>query len=390
MLNNNDGSTTRVSSFSNDGRARLDFLQGVRYISAAPENQKEVRSYGFEIAPELGNENRVVFKNRYDVSLGYVYPEYITESELLARDPLGREQALMQAAVVSDDYRGLAKHKDPETLTYDVKELDYVVEKSDGVKLDGNKIVVSKAKGVLEFRFEDLEDCELFMYIENLNRIPVTYEDLKKRKLDQDSTLQERGQFVYKYLLYEPTEDFEFYAIKDGRRERLIDYTGKNNQAVLATTNYLRDLGYYKKAKGTSKLQFYTTGTYSLDALKIYAVPVKHFDEQARRLESNRLSVSEVGNDFVKGTVDSEGGILYLSILDAGGWKAYVDGSRVDLQRVNTAYIGFDVTPGHHEIELRYAPPGWPAAWIGTALGSMAFIGLIVYYRTKEKKKNEI
>lgn len=383
LMGNNDGTTTRVISFSNDGRARLDFLQDVQYIASIPDDQKEVRNYAFTADPSLSNDNRVIFKNRWDVSLGYVYPGYITESEFLEKTPLAREQALMQAAVVSDDYQGGASRLDPKALTDDTKELEYTIEKTDNVKINGNIIRVSKAKGYIDLRFEDLEDCELYVFIENLNRIPVTYEDLKKQNIKEDTTLREKAQFLYKNLLHEPAENFELYIVKDSRRERLMDYTGQNNQAVLATTDYLRNMGYYKKADGTVRLQFYTAGTYSFDSLKIYTVSAKNFDEQADRLVSNRMNVTEVGNDVIRGNVDSEGGILYLSILDSGGWKAYVDGKQTPLKTVNTAFIGLDVEPGYHDIELRYTPVGWPYAWIGTGIGVLSFIGLIFLFRRK-------
>ena len=43
------------------------------------------------------------------------------------------------------------------------------------------------------------------------------------------------------------------------------------------------------------------------------------------------------------------------------GWRAYVDGRRVKLQRANVAFLGVYLTPGHHRVRLVYLPASFIA-----------------------------
>ena len=129
-------------------------------------------------------------------------------------------------------------------------------------------------------------------------------------------------------------------------------------------------------------------GEYSFDKIEIIAVSQENFDAQARKLENNRLNISEYGNNRVNGTINSkEGGILFLSILYHDGWQIYVDGEKIEQKYlVNAAFTGVEVSPGKHKIELLYRPIGFHFSII-LLLSGVVIIVLVEIYRRRQLRK---
>ena len=90
--------------------------------------------------------------------------------------------------------------------------------------------------------------------------------------------------------------------------------------------------------------------------MKVYKVGKDAFAERAKVLSDNVLHTTEVGDDVIKGYVDSQyDGLLYLSILKNDGFEIYIDGEKQkDIYDVNTAFTGVKVSKGHHEVKIVY------------------------------------
>jgi Bacterial membrane protein YfhO len=82
--------------------------------------------------------------------------------------------------------------------------------------------------------------------------------------------------------------------------------------------------------------------------------------------------------DHVRLSVDIEApGLLVVGMTWMPGWSATVDGAAVVVERGNHWQQVVPITTtGHHEIELRYVPPGLAT---GTALSGMAALGWVVW-----------
>lgn len=61
-------------------------------------------------------------------------------------------------------------------------------------------------------------------------------------------------------------------------------------------------------------------------------------------------------------------------------WRATVDGQPVEVMRVNCGLMGVSVTPGAHEVVLRYQPPGsYRLAALVSGLGLLGILGVCVW-----------
>lgn len=79
-------------------------------------------------------------------------------------------------------------------------------------------------------------------------------------------------------------------------------------------------------------------------------------------------------------TIDDEDMICYTSIPYQKGWEIYVDGEKVEYYEVFDALIGFDITAGDHEIEMKFTPYGMR---FGILLGVIG-LGLLFLLQKKD------
>jgi hypothetical protein len=70
--------------------------------------------------------------------------------------------------------------------------------------------------------------------------------------------------------------------------------------------------------------------------------------------------------------------ILVLAENHYPGWRAYLDGRRVDLLRVNYAQRGVVLPAGEHEVSFRYRPA---SVYAGLALSLLAALALLLWWR---------
>jgi uncharacterized membrane protein YfhO len=68
--------------------------------------------------------------------------------------------------------------------------------------------------------------------------------------------------------------------------------------------------------------------------------------------------------------------LLVLTDVHYPGWKAWVDGRRAPIERVNYLLRGVALPAGSHTIEFTYAPASWRAGWIVSLLASIVVAGL--------------
>ena len=69
-------------------------------------------------------------------------------------------------------------------------------------------------------------------------------------------------------------------------------------------------------------------------------------------------------------------GWVATSISDWKGWRAYIDGRRVETTRANAAFVGVYVPPGRHHVRLLY----WPRSFvIGRAITLATLLSLIAF-----------
>lgn len=397
-VGNNAGYFRRTVSYSNDNRPGLDYLMGVKYFLGDSKDRDPGASrycpYGYDYYKSIDGVK--VYRNRYCMGLGTNYSQYITESELRKFSELEREQILMQAVVIPDDetdqVRGI-RHADVDNLQTDVEEVACTIKDPYGVKTmagtDGGQMVLtpedSDEGSGFTLEIPVVRNCMLVVSFDNLNRKRLTWNDHMKLvgKTRSDYKFND-----FKYYLnksdYYGDESFRLTASYDGIEKSALSNRGQN-QGLSDVRDFNLNLGYFDKAGGDIKINFNSYGIYNYDSIKVYAIPMDIYAENAKALDSTKFNVTSFDGDTVKGTVDpGENSVLYLSILDDPGWKVYVDGKEADkIDDVNIAFTGVRIPKGSHKVVLEYHYPGLKAGLAATAAGIVLLIIVMIRFRKK-------
>ena len=126
----------------------------------------------------------------------------------------------------------------------------------------------------------------------------------------------------------------------------------------------------------------------TFDDLKIYSMPHKTYSKYAEILQERRFVTDRFFNDHITGTVNVEKpGILYFSILDDYGWDVYIDGHKVEpMNKIDVAFMGVEVTPGEHRVELKYHTEGF---WPGVVVTLAGLILMMIILRLCRKRPED-
>ena len=126
-----------------------------------------------------------------------------------------------------------------------------------------------------------------------------------------------------------------------------------------------------------------------------YYLDSERFEDVYATLADGALEISEFSEDYIKGTLtaSAERDTIMTTIPYDAGWIVTVDGEKVETYKTLDCLMAFDVTPGEHEIEMRYMPKVYVIGFIISAVGSSAFvlmIGAEFIYRRKKSAKLSI
>ncbi len=387
-LGNNGGYFRRMCVFSNDNRSRLNFLQGVKYYLRNIENENAASYAGYGYEEYKKTDDAVILKNKYDAGLGYVFPYVMKESEFEKYDALEKEQVLMQTVIVPDkeiSELGISEC-DLGALKVDMEEIAYAVADSSELAVNGS-FQVERSGQKMVISIPKYENVEVYIQFEELEKEPYTVSELRAIEYsDREVTKYEKVKFDMGYMSYHPYKNFEYYVEKDKIRKRVL-YAAGEAQGLTDQNTFLLNLGYFDEIEGDISITFNTLGKYSYDSLKVFAVPQDNFDDQAQKLVDNRFQMTSQSANKITGTVSAQqDGMLYLSILYHPGWEIYVDGKKTDTYRTDICFTGVPVKQGAHTVELVYRPVGFELSLMLFAMGVMAVISIVFYYKKKEKK----
>jgi uncharacterized membrane protein YfhO len=114
----------------------------------------------------------------------------------------------------------------------------------------------------------------------------------------------------------------------------------------------------------------------------------ENFEAACSQWQENAMEVTEYGDGYLKGTVTvPEGDMLFTSVPYDQGWSIYVDGEKVEAEKVGDALIGVSLSPGTHTIEMKYFPRGLKIGMLITLLSWVAFF-VIMNKKNSENAQN--
>lgn len=104
------------------------------------------------------------------------------------------------------------------------------------------------------------------------------------------------------------------------------------------------------------------------------------YDQGINMLKEGLYNIEEFNTDSMKGTITAkEDGIMYTSIPNEPGWKAYVDGVETPVTPIADAMVGVELKAGTHTVEFKYTPEGFTMALTVTVVCILIFAAIIVF-----------
>lgn len=336
-----------------DNRSAIDTLACVKYISIEDGKNEEYVPFGFAAAHKKVQNNKTytIYENQYALPLGYTYSSYITEDEFGTMSALEKQEAMLQAIVLSEKNELYSYANTKST----VQTTDYSITKMDGVTWDKGNLVVEKENATITIAFAGLPNSETYLRLNNLN--------------------------------IDDSDSQSFYMdIMSGKVTKICRVMAKSFKFGLGRKDYLVNLGYSIEGKTSATINFRRIGTFKLDDIEVYNQPMDAYVDQVKALGEEPLENIEVTNNKVTGSVDlSSNKILNISIGYSNGWSAKVDGEEVEILKANGMFMAIPLTKGYHEIELNYNTPGIKTGIILSLAGFLAFVCLIVLRETRAR-----
>ena len=356
-----DNSYSTTSSIRGLGdRTKITTLLGTKYYIADEKNKKSI-PYGYELLEE--NEKVKTYQNKFPLSIGNAYSEYLLKEDYEKLNPIQKEDSLIKAAVIDtkEELKGLnmKKKQDLTDIENSCYTVDYeLIDKSQILKEKEKgkaKIITKKINQKIELKLSKIKDAELYVYISGF-------------EYEGNST----------HII---TANFEGKNVAKRFENKISSaYYQKEPEILL-------NLGYYEEVQGNIELTLSAKDTYLFDKIEVIAVPMNTYERAIQKLQQNELQQVTCTNQEIKGTIKvEEPSILQITTSYTKGWKAYVDNKKVDTIRVNTAFIGIPIEKGTHEVRLEYEVPNLKLGIISTATGIIMLS--ILAMTEKLKKKN--
>lgn len=326
-----------------DDRRVVNQALGVRYMITKKENEAYLPA-GYTVINQ--SEDMLVAETEYASPFAYVENQAVFATDLQEIHPVQRESLLADAVIVEDEFEGLEMQRSLPSLTTHYEESN--------VEIEG------ASELVIEFdEPANLLNQEVFLYIEG-----ISYES--------------------------PGNDsYRIHVDFNQQSKTIVQSNPYSFSSYFKRENILFHLNEMTDEEKTMTIQFQDEGHYHFDKVSVVSRPYNETEMSsfAERGEERALVLEVFEDEYVKGTVETEAGILVTNIPYSAGWTALVDGEEVDTEKVNTGFIGIPLSTGDHTIEFVYETPFLKIGFILTIFG---LVGIFVYSRKYSSKDMSI
>lgn len=136
----------------------------------------------------------------------------------------------------------------------------------------------------------------------------------------------------------------------------------------------------------------FSKGTFYLSDITAKIIDQDEITNTISNLDAWNLNLKKSVGDQLVGTVRvTQDGYFATSIPYDKGFKAYIDGKEVEIEKVNTAFLGFPIKAGNHIVKLVYKAPYFTLGkQVSIAALFVSMVGLFYQRRQRNiQKENE-
>ncbi|MGN0975838.1 MAG: YfhO family protein [Gemmiger sp.] len=369
-------------------RSALEALFGVRYYLCAPDSTG-VLPAAFDrqetLAMDVGGTTCAVYANRAALPIGFTLEGRMTREEYDALSPVQRQDALLNAVLTEDGDSALPLCGAQSTVVQAAAQitLNGVEQTADGTYYsprDGGTITLTVENPA--------ENCESYLVVQGMQYTATNpYDAMRTDELNAMSKY-DRRRLQKQYSHFWCKESVYLRLISDVGEGR-IDYAMPNNQYYCGRHDFACNFGHTETGLSTVTIVLPFAGYYHFDSLTVEYQPVDGLQGRAAALSQESLQNVNLGINCISGTIRvNSDKLLVVQVPYSSGWSATVDGQPARVLRVDTAFLGLELTPGEHTVELRYQTPGLGAGMALSAAGLVAFAAITLAGRRKKRTQS--
>ncbi len=290
-----------------------------------------------------------IYKNSYALPLGYTYDAYMTREEYDALGALEKQQAMMQAVVLEEN-TDFIKEITPKTYVLNIPyEAEY-----DGIIYEEGKFKVTDSEARLRLDYNTRKYSEIYLVFHGL--------DLSSGRQEKLGMWTKTNTWGSNYTLFRSKASSYYFGYED----------------------IVLNLGYTKRKANETEITFSNRGTFGLEGISLYALPLGKLDDYYAKRTKSTLKDVVISNNKIVGNIDTwKDRMLVFNVPYSKGWTAYVDGEKVEVQEANVMYMAIPITKGSHEIVLKYKTPYLQIGLLISIVSAVMLIGIALL----EKKK---
>ena len=359
-----------------DDRTALHTLAGTKYYIIEKEKDlfipygfdfyKEVEIKDSPLNPDPETQIYHVYTNNYNPGIGYLFTETLSSKTFNELDIASKQAALMKYAITDN-----STNMNPVVTTFEIP------------------IQIQKSTGCVTVTADIPKGYEVYLYVDDF------------LQTENNNQVQIKG--------------YQYWSNKETAARFDTSQDAASNYAIITVTNHEGECA-YKTIRATCpnahlsrsnpvrtvclghKLSGQTTITIKclsdslkLGNIKLYGMQTSEYVTSALNLKNSawtdiKYSKRGSGNNIISGKLNAQtNGVFQLAVPYSRGWKAYVDGNRVETFTSGVKYIGINVEQGEHDIQFKYETPGLR---IGIILSSISLTILLVW--TCIENKNNI
>ena len=342
-----------------DDRTALLELSGVKYYTKEANDISSV-PFGFAYDEELSDDRFSAYKNEYALPVCYTFRNYISRKQFESLNAIQRMDAVLQGAVLDETTsNGIPRKIEEAAVKSGAYQLEYEIQQHEGILLTDHMISTDEAGHHIVLLADIPENTEIYLQIEGIEIVKPEF-----GIIDVSRTNWKQG----------------FRIIKRGRITNLSDSWPVKREGI--TFN----LGTGSAGKNKIRLFLRSSCEYQYDSIKLWAVPMDAYLQQAEALQANAAEDVRVSGKRISATVDiPDSRILQIAVPYSIGWNCHIDGKEADILRSDGLYMAVIVPEGRHEIVLRYKTPYLRAGLIISLLTLLVLLG-VCGWNIKKKK----
>ena len=122
-----------------------------------------------------------------------------------------------------------------------------------------------------------------------------------------------------------------------------------------------------------------TKGRYKISNIKAYIIN----NTMKKYTSLDNIKVNQKNSTITASTDLKNNGYVITSIPYDEGFEVYIDNKKCEIEKVNTAFLGFKINKGKHIIRIKYKSPLLNYGYILSGCGLIALITLFIFEHRK-------